>query len=71
MSRCMFLTPWYYAKHPPIFPGACMLPTAVPQVGGSVPASTRGDLLEEVTNLVESPTTVMGSFAADFLALPR
>lgn len=41
------------------------------QVGGSVPASTRGDLLEEVTNLVESPTTVMGSFAADFLALPR
>lgn len=40
------------------------------KVGGSVPASTRGDLLEEVTNLVESPTTVMGSFAADFLALP-
>jgi len=29
------------------------------------------DLLAEVTNLVEKPTAVLGSFDADFLALPR
>ncbi|GIL46417.1 hypothetical protein Vafri_3416 [Volvox africanus] len=43
---------------------------AAAKVGGTVPESTRGDLLEEVTNLVESPTVVMGSFSSDFLALP-
>ncbi|KXZ51509.1 hypothetical protein GPECTOR_12g472 [Gonium pectorale] len=40
------------------------------KVGGTVPESTRGDLLAEVTNLVESPTVVMGSFSTDFLQLP-
>ncbi|PRW56476.1 Glycine-tRNA ligase chloroplastic mitochondrial [Chlorella sorokiniana] len=39
--------------------------------GGVVPDSTRGDLLEEVANLVESPTVVLGTFDPAFLALPR
>ncbi|PNW77355.1 hypothetical protein CHLRE_10g433000v5 [Chlamydomonas reinhardtii] len=43
---------------------------AAARVGGVVPDSTRGDLLEEVTNLVEAPSVVMGSFSPDFLALP-
>lgn len=40
-------------------------------VGGVVPDGSRGDLLEEVANLVESPTVVLGSFDPAFLALPR
>ncbi|GLC37301.1 hypothetical protein PLESTB_001138600 [Pleodorina starrii] len=43
---------------------------AAAEVGGLVPESSRGDLLEEVTNLVESPTVVRGAFAQEFLALP-
>jgi glycyl-tRNA synthetase beta subunit len=37
---------------------------------GSVPESAKGDLLEEVTNLVESPTVIKGSFDEAFLELP-
>jgi len=44
---------------------------AAAAAGGVVPENTRGDLLEEVSNLVESPTVVAGAFAADFLALPK
>ena len=40
-------------------------------MGGVVPDSTQGDLLEEVSNLVESPTVVLGTFDPAFLALPR
>ncbi|PSC72381.1 Glycine-tRNA ligase chloroplastic mitochondrial [Micractinium conductrix] len=40
-------------------------------VGGVVPDSARGGLLEEVSNLVESPTVVLGGFDPAFLALPR
>jgi glycyl-tRNA synthetase len=40
-------------------------------VGGVVPESSRGDLLDEVANLVESPTPVRGAFDAAFLALPE
>ena len=38
--------------------------------GGVVPDSARTDLLEEVTNLVESPTVVAGTFDERFLELP-
>ena len=38
---------------------------------GVVPDSASGDLLAEVTNLVEAPTVVLGSFEPAFLALPR
>ncbi|GAB4813228.1 hypothetical protein N2152v2_000274 [Parachlorella kessleri] len=44
---------------------------AAHSVGGVIPDSTRGDLLEEVTNLVESPTVVLGTFTPAFLSLPR
>lgn len=40
-------------------------------VCGVVPDSCRGDLLEEVANLVESPSVVLGSFNSEFLRLPR
>ncbi len=39
--------------------------------GGVVPDGCRGDLLDEVSNLVESPTVVLGSFGEEFLRLPR
>ena len=38
---------------------------------GVVPDGTRGELLSEVTNLVESPTVVLGGFDPGFLTLPR
>jgi hypothetical protein len=38
---------------------------------GVIPDSTRHDLLQEVSNLVESPTVVLGGFDPAFLALPR
>mmetsp|Transcript_20995 Transcript_20995/g.46001 ORF Transcript_20995/g.46001 Transcript_20995/m.46001 type:complete len:1090 (-) Transcript_20995:488-3757(-) len=41
------------------------------EVGGSIPDSSRGDLLDEVSNLVESPTVVRGTFAPAFLELPK
>jgi hypothetical protein len=31
----------------------------------------KGELADEITNLVEAPTPVMGTFDADFLSLPR
>lgn len=40
-------------------------------VDGVVPDSCQGDLLSEVSNLVESPTIVLGSFDPEFLQLPR
>ncbi|KAG7672971.1 putative Glycine--tRNA ligase, chloroplastic/mitochondrial 2 [Nannochloris sp. 'desiccata'] len=40
-------------------------------VGGVVPDGCKGDLLNEVSNLVESPTVVLGTFDSDFLKLPR
>jgi len=39
------------------------------QAGGAVPADD--DLLNEVANLVEQPTALLGSFDPAFLALPR
>ena len=45
--------------------------SAAAEVGGTVPESARGDLLHEVTHLVESPRVLRGSFNADFLKLPR
>ena len=44
---------------------------AASQAGGAVPESSRADLLPEVTNLVESPTAVLGTFDEAFLRLPR
>jgi len=43
---------------------------AARSVGGTVPERHRGGLLEEVSNLVEAPTIVMGAFDGDFLSLP-
>ncbi len=39
------------------------------EVGGTIPDDP--DLLDEVTNLVERPTALRGSFEAKYLALPR
>lgn len=41
------------------------------QVGGIIPESASGDLLDEVANLVESPTVIRGSFDPAFLELPE
>lgn len=41
------------------------------QVGGRVPESAKGGLLEEVGNLVEAPAPILGSFSEKFLELPR
>lgn len=40
-------------------------------VQGRIPESAREGLLEEVTNLVEHPTLLLGAFETQFLALPR
>ena len=42
-------------------------------VSGIVPpaSSEAGGLIDEVVNLVESPTPILGSFQAEFLALPK
>lgn len=40
------------------------------EVQGTVTSSASGALLAEVTNLVESPTAIRGSFEEDFLELP-
>ncbi len=45
--------------------------SAASEVGGTVPDSARGDLLHEVTHLVEAPTVLRGGFSPDFLRLPR
>jgi glycyl-tRNA synthetase len=41
------------------------------EIDCSVPESSREGLLEEVTNLVESPTVLRGEFEAEFLDLPE
>jgi glycyl-tRNA synthetase len=51
-----------------IWRGAC---EAAAAVGGAVPESARGALLEEVTHLVEAPTVLRGDFDPQFLQLPR
>lgn len=51
-----------------IWSGAC---EAAAGVGGTVPESARGSLLEEVTHLVEAPTVLRGDFDPKFLQLPR
>lgn len=38
--------------------------------GGSVPDSYKTDLLDEVANLVESPTVIIGAFDEEFVELP-
>ncbi len=43
---------------------------AVKPVEGKVPTEKYGDLLEEVTNLVEHPVGLLGSFDAKYLDLP-
>lgn len=40
-------------------------------VGGHLPAAAAADLLQEVTNLVEAPTLVLGDFDSAFLSLPE
>ena len=40
-------------------------------VGGALPRSAAQELLEEVTNLVEAPTVVLGDFDPAFLSLPK
>lgn len=51
-----------------IWEAAC---AAAREVGGSIPDGSKGDLLDEVANLVESPTVIRGSFSPDFLQLPQ
>lgn len=41
------------------------------EVGGTIPASAEGDLLEEVANLIEAPNPIRGSFEEKHLELPR
>ncbi len=41
------------------------------EVGGAIPEGARGDLLDEVANLVEAPTPIRGGFEERHLALPR
>ena len=50
-----------------IWRGAC---DAAAEVGGTVPESSRGGLLQEVTHLVEAPTVLRGGFDPKFLQLP-
>jgi len=38
---------------------------------GSIPETLKGNLLHEVTNLVESPHILVGQFSPDFLSLPK
>lgn len=56
------------ARKEDIWAGVC---AAAAGVGGAIPTSAKGDLLAEVSNLVESPTVVLGTFEERFLVLPR
>lgn len=38
---------------------------------GSIPEGSKAELLEEVTDLVEAPTVLLGRFDASFLELPE
>lgn len=40
-------------------------------VGGQLSPAAAADLLQEVTNLVEAPTLVLGDFEPAFLSLPE
>lgn len=40
-------------------------------VGAHLPQAAAQELLEEVTNLVEAPTVVLGDFDPSFLSLPK
>lgn len=40
-------------------------------VGGELPRAAAQELLDEVTNLVEAPTVVLGDFDPAFLSLPK
>ncbi len=40
-------------------------------VGGELSRDAAQELLEEVTNLVEAPTVVLGDFDPAFLSLPK
>jgi glycyl-tRNA synthetase len=40
------------------------------EAGGRIPEAATGDLLDEVTNLVEQPTPILGRFDSGYLALP-
>lgn len=44
---------------------------AAAAINGTIPDSCQGDLLDEVANLVESPTVVVGHFDPKFLSLPQ
>ena len=39
--------------------------------GGIIPEESKKDLLEEVTDLVEAPTLILGTFDPSFLDLPE
>uniref|UniRef100_A0A1D1ZWJ6 glycine--tRNA ligase n=1 Tax=Auxenochlorella protothecoides TaxID=3075 RepID=A0A1D1ZWJ6_AUXPR len=45
--------------------------SAAASINGSIPEATTHDLLEEVADLVESPTVILGSFDPEFLGLPQ
>ena len=51
-----------------IWEAACMQAQAV---GGTIPDSSKENLLDEVADLVETPTVLRGSFQASFLDLPE
>lgn len=57
----------FAARRKAIWEGAS---AAAAEVGGVIPESASGDLLDEVANLVESPTVIRGSFDSAFLDLP-
>jgi len=38
--------------------------------GGAIPPSNRSELLNEVTDLVEAPAVLLGTFDPSFLTLP-
>ena len=40
-------------------------------MNGKIPENSQGDLLDEITNLIESPTPVLGTFDESFLSLPK
>jgi len=44
---------------------------AAAAVDGCIPESSQGELLDEITNLVEAPSPVLGTFQPSFLSLPR
>jgi glycyl-tRNA synthetase len=41
------------------------------KASGQIPSSAQGDLLDEVANLIEYPTPILGAFEEKYLELPR